>query len=111
MVLYEIAYELRIPVYLLLEEMPYHELRCWLEFFERRPIGWREDNRTSILLQAWGVKEKPEKIFRSLEVIKQQASKQNFQESPLSLKAKLAALMARSTEESPWSDAKNESKK
>jgi hypothetical protein len=108
MFIYEIAYELRLPVYILMEEMPYHELRCWLEFFEKRPIGWREDNRTSMLLQAFGVKERPEKIFRSLEVIKSQKPKsEQLNESNVTLRAKLEELMRRSSEKSPWSDVNN----
>jgi hypothetical protein len=111
MVLYEIAYELKLPVYVLLEEMPYNELRGWIEFFEKRPIGWREDNRTSMILQAFGVKEKPEKIFRSIEIIKAQLRKQEPTESPVTLRSKLEALMLRSTEKSPWADVVNTTKK
>lgn len=106
MFIYEIAYELRIPVYVLLEDMPYAEFRRWAEFFERRPVGWREDNRTSMILQAFGIKERPEKIFRSLEIIKAQLNEKKndgqIQESTVTLKSKLAALMQRSSEKSPW---------
>lgn len=49
--------------------MPYDELLGWLSYFERRPIGWREDDRTFKLLQAQGVKEKPWGIFPSLNYI------------------------------------------
>lgn len=52
-------------------EMPYDELLGWYDFFERRPLGWREDDRTSKLLQAQGVKEKPWKLFPSLKAIYQ----------------------------------------
>ena len=41
----------------------------WFAFFEARPVGWREDDRTFKLLQAQGVKEKPERIFPSLRPI------------------------------------------
>lgn len=49
--------------------MPYEELLGWLAYFERRPVGWREDDRTFKLLQAQGVKEKPNVLFKSLEPI------------------------------------------
>jgi hypothetical protein len=49
--------------------MPYEELLGWLEYFERRPIEWRSDDRTYKLLQAQGVKEKPGALFSSLRTI------------------------------------------
>ena len=55
-----------MPVYELLENMPYEEFLGWLNYFEQRPVGWREDDRTMKLLQAQGVTEKPHKIFQSL---------------------------------------------
>ena len=67
--LYEVAFHLKIPLYRLTSEMPYDELLGWYNYFERRPIGWREDDRTYKLLQAQGVKEKPFNLFQSLEAI------------------------------------------
>jgi hypothetical protein len=64
-----------MPVYKLLEEMSYEELQCWFEYFEKRPIGWREDDRTYKLLQAQGVKAKGTEIFRSLAAISSQGAK------------------------------------
>lgn len=58
-----------MPVYELEQEMPHTELLKWLEFFRRRPVGWRDDYRTSLLLNAAGVKEKGHNIFGSLKVI------------------------------------------
>lgn len=55
-----------MPVYMLTSEMPYDELQCWLEYFERRPVGWRSDLRAAYLLGAQGVKAKPSTIFPSL---------------------------------------------
>jgi len=49
--------------------MPYTEFVGWLRYFEMRPEGWREDDRTFKLLQAQGVKAKPETIFSSLRAI------------------------------------------
>jgi hypothetical protein len=59
-----------MPVYKLLKEMPYEELIGWFEYFKKRPVEWRDDNRTALLMQAQGVKEKPERIFPSLRAIK-----------------------------------------
>jgi len=54
-----------MPVYKLVE-MPYDELLGWFAYFESRPVGWREDDRTMKLLQVQGVKAKPAEIFNSL---------------------------------------------
>lgn len=58
-----------MPVYKIQEEMPYTEFLKWISFFKSRPVGWREDQRTYMLLAAQGVKEKPEKLFPSLQAI------------------------------------------
>lgn len=68
MAIYEVAYHLRMPVHALLE-MSYTELQGWFNYFERRPVGWRDDDRTYKLLQAQGVKAKPHQIFPSLQAI------------------------------------------
>lgn len=62
-----------MSVYSLEKEMPYTELLKWLEFFRRRPVGWREDHRTSMLMNAAGVKEPGHKMFQSLLAIKERA--------------------------------------
>lgn len=51
--------------------MPYVELLKWVSFFNRRPIGWREDQRTYMLLSAQGLKEEPEALFPSLKALKE----------------------------------------
>lgn len=51
--------------------MPYTELLGWFEYFKQRPHGWQEDQRTYMLLSAQGVKEKPERLFTSFAVMKQ----------------------------------------
>jgi len=53
--------------------MPYDELLAWVDYFNQRPVGWREDDRTYKLLQAQGVKEKPHSIFASLAAMKKLA--------------------------------------
>lgn len=49
--------------------MPYTELLKWITFFSKRPVGWREDHRTYMLLSAQGVKEKAGNLFPSLKAI------------------------------------------
>lgn len=51
--------------------MPYTELLKWISFFNSRPIGWREDQRTYLLLKSFGFKGSPESLFASLKQIKQ----------------------------------------
>jgi hypothetical protein len=52
-----------------MEEMPYDELLKWYEYFDRRPIGWREDDRTAKIVQAQGAKIKATDLFPSLKKI------------------------------------------
>jgi hypothetical protein len=54
--------------------MPYEEFIGWIQFFKQRPIGWREDNRTSMLLTSQGVKKKPHELFPSLDALRRQSS-------------------------------------
>jgi hypothetical protein len=54
----------------MMDEMPYDELLQWVNFFRRRPIGYREDQRTFLMLQAQGFKGKPEDVFASLKQMK-----------------------------------------
>jgi hypothetical protein len=75
--IYELAFKLHMPVYRLLTEMPYEELLGWFEYFRQRPSGWQEDQRTYMLLQAQGVKEKPEKLFSSIAAIKAAANERD----------------------------------
>lgn len=49
--------------------MPYEELLGWINYFEQRPVDWRDDDRTYKFLQTQGVKAKPGQIFPSLSVI------------------------------------------
>lgn len=43
----------------------------WGDYFRKRPVGWREDQRTFLLLQAQGYKGKPEDVFASLKQLKE----------------------------------------
>ncbi len=51
--------------------MPHDEYIKWAAYFEARPVGWREDDRTFKLLAAQGVKEKAENLFASLAKMKE----------------------------------------
>lgn len=73
--LYELAYLLHQPLGVILD-MPYDEMLGWFQYFERRPVGWREDNRAVKILQSNGVKAKPSDIFSSLAVIQSSSSPQ-----------------------------------
>jgi len=53
----------------LLDEMTYEELLGWYDYFERRPYGWRDDDRAAKIIQAQGVKEKAVNLFSSLKAI------------------------------------------
>jgi hypothetical protein len=58
-----------MPVHKIYEEMTYEELLGWYNYFERRPVGWREDDRIYKVLQTQGAKEKPWRYFGSLDPI------------------------------------------
>jgi hypothetical protein len=58
--------------------MTYEEFLGWQNYFERRPVGWREDDRTYKLLSAQGVKAKAQTIFPSLEPIYNPPAKSDF---------------------------------
>ena len=45
------------------------EVGDWMEYFRRRPYGWREDHRASYTLAAAGVEAKPHELFASLKAI------------------------------------------
>jgi hypothetical protein len=84
--------------------MPYTELMKWFEFFKRRPIGWREDQRAYLLLCAQGNKEKAENIFPSLKALRE-----NIPDDIKALpKGKFLDMMLKATNESdsdwhpPW---------
>lgn len=57
---------MRIPVYQLESEMPYDEFLKWIDYFEKRPFGWREDLRFAMIMQIAGDKRKPYEIYPSL---------------------------------------------
>jgi len=70
MVFFDLAYNLRIPVHEVMS-LPHDEFLKWLDYFEKRPLGWQEDNRFMKILQAIGIKAKPEEVFVSLAKLKE----------------------------------------
>jgi len=58
--------------------MTYEEFLMWMEYFKRRPIGWREDDRCMKYLQTQGVKAKPWQIFPSLKIIYNPPKREGF---------------------------------
>ncbi len=64
-----------MPVYKLAEEMTYEELLGWYDYFDKRPAGWREDDRAAKIVQAQGVKSKAWELFPSLKKIYHQDDK------------------------------------
>ena len=80
MFIYELAFHLGMPVYKITEEMPAIELRKWGMYLESRPVGWREDNRTSMLLNAQGVKQSGDEIFPTLKALKDAEAKRSDEE-------------------------------
>jgi len=67
--IYELAFNLHKFAYEV-EEMPYDEFVKWQKYFEIRPIGWREDDRTLKLLQVQGFKGEPSSVFNSFAKLK-----------------------------------------
>jgi hypothetical protein len=51
--------------------MDYEEFTGWCAYFSLRPVGWRDDSRTHMLMSTWGLKEPGHKIFTSLETMRQ----------------------------------------
>ena len=80
--LYEVAFLLGKTVTELREDIPFRELQGWFDYLERRPAGWRDDQRTAMLLSAQGVKEKPTSIFPSLAALKKE-NHMNFRGSSM----------------------------
>ena len=81
MMLHEVAYQLGMTVQKLCDELSYEELAGWIRFFEKRPVGWREDDRMFKLINTvQGLvtksKNKPWDVFPSLYPIYHNVKKQ-----------------------------------
>jgi len=83
--------------------MPYDELLKWIEFFNRRPIGWREDQRTYLYLRTQGVKEKAESLFPTLSLMARNKEKSQVPDKAVP-KGKVLDMMlrARNGDDSGW---------
>jgi hypothetical protein len=77
MSLYEVAYFLKLPVSYIENEMSNKELSGWFEYFQRRPPGWQEDQRTAMVVNAFGAKKKPEELFPSLKSMRRAEERAN----------------------------------
>jgi len=64
--------------------MTYEELLGWFSYFEKRPVGWRDDDRTMKYLQTQGVKEKPWAVFSSLKPIYNEGKNSKKDDNPTS---------------------------
>jgi hypothetical protein len=65
--------------------MPYDELLAWIYYFDKRPVGWREDERTFKLLQAQGVKGKIVDIFPTLRNVYNQERSEELAEGMIAV--------------------------
>lgn len=92
-----------MPVYVLMNEMPYDEFLKWIEFFNRRPVGWRDDQRTFLQLRAQGVKESAESIFPTLKLMAQSSERKQVPDKAVP-KGKMLELMlaAKNGDDSGW---------
>jgi hypothetical protein len=70
--------------------MSYEEILGWFDYFKKRPIGWREDNRTSMLLLASGAKIKADEVFPSLAALRA-----NNKESDLAVSLRKSAFFSK----------------
>lgn len=84
-----------MPVYRLLDEMPYDEMLKWFDYLSKRPAGWRDDDRTYKLLQAQGVKEPAPAIFPSLKVIYNPPQTEEAKRSKLAASLKSSPMFSR----------------
>ena len=66
--LYDLSFQMQMPVYRLCNEMSYDEYLGWLYYFEQKPPGWRDDDRAFKLMQVQGLKPtvKPWDVFPAL---------------------------------------------
>lgn len=91
-------------------ELPYEELLGWMEYFRRRPVGWRDDNRAAVIaMSSFGAgKIKPEDMFESLRVIKRETQKVEEAEAGSNFARKfLDKFGAKLSEGNPFKDAKD----
>jgi len=71
--LFELALAIHMSVSDIIE-MPYEEYVGWSLYFNKRPLGWREDHRTYLIMSSFGADIKPEDVFPSLSLLGSGAS-------------------------------------
>lgn len=86
--------------------MPYDEYLKWVTFFSKRPIGWREDRRTAMLMRAQGVKASEEEIFPSLRLMRAAEEKEQVPDMAVP-KGHILALMSRARNDNLALDPKS----
>ncbi len=74
----------------LVNKLTVEEFMGWVDFFNRRPPGWRDDYRAGVLIQGMSLNKPPDitKIFPSLKVLEKEHSRnatpmRNFKDSAL----------------------------
>lgn len=90
-----------------LMELDYEELLGWSEYFRRRPVGWRDDNRAALIIMSslGGGKAKPEDLFESLRILKEQAAiSTNTEDSSNFAQKFFERFSARFSEGNPYDD-------
>lgn len=65
--LMELALLFRIPLYRLLNEMPYEEYIAWMYYLKDHPVERAADYRAAMIMSAFGGKAPITKIFPSLQ--------------------------------------------
>jgi len=68
LIVYELAHALGVTLQTIFA-MPYDEFVGWISYFDRKPLGWKEDMRTAYVMNTFGDKRKPSQIFDSLAAI------------------------------------------
>lgn len=66
----ELAAFLRMPLYKLMDEMPYCEYMRWVQYMKERPPSRQADYRAAMIMSSFGGKIQMEKIFPSLKPYK-----------------------------------------
>ena len=84
--LMDLAIQFRIPLYRLLDEMPYEEYLAWIEYSKVRPIGMAEDYRAAMIMSAFNDKIPIEKVFPSLKPAAKASSVNGLENSMFFLK-------------------------
>ena len=74
------------------EDLPHEELKKWFQYFNQRPIGWREDFRAYRIMQAFGTKEPIEKVFESARMMKTHNAEAEDKPNPVKLSGILGKL-------------------